>query len=460
MNLHRSALLATLLAFLPAVLHAQAPPTNPFFGSAPPQATPSPQVLPLSLKEAVTRALQYNLGLLLQESNATQARGARWRALESLLPDASGVLNERRTVINLAVFGFKADPSIIGPFNIFDARVSLSQPVIDLRALNDYRAAALNERAESRGVKSARDLVVLVAVNLYLEAVTASSRIDVARAQQETADTLFRQASDLKASGLVAGVDVLRAQVQIQNQRQRLITAENGFEKAKLQLARAIGLPPGQTFALSDKMPFAELGETTVDSALARAYESRADFLAAKDRLSAAEATRRAAGAQLLPTLHFDADYGTIGQTASEAHPTYTLGATVRVPLFEAGHAQARRAEAEALLKRRRAELEDVRGQIDIEVRSALLDVRAAAQQLEAAKTTVTLANQELEQARDRFAAGVASNIEVTQAQETVAAASETYLSALYAHNFAKASLARAVGIAESAIMQYLGGQQ
>ena len=132
----------------------------------------------------------------------------------------------------------------------------------------------------------------------------------------------------------------------------------------------------------------------------------------------------------------------------------------MHVPLFEAGRAQARRTKASALLQRRRAELEDVKGQIDIEVRTALLDVRAAAQQLEAAQTTVTLANQELEQARDRFAAGVTSNIEVTQAQESVAAASETYISALYAHNLAKASLARAVGIAETAIMQYLGGVQ
>jgi outer membrane protein TolC len=453
----RSLTLLALLALGPVAASAQTP-SNPFLGSAPPQGPPSPQPLELSLKDAVTRALQYNLGLLLQESSVTQARGARWHALEDLLPTVSSTLSEQRTVINLAVYGFKADPSIIGPFNIFDARVAVSQPLVDLRAFNDYRAAALNERAEARGIKSARDLVVLVSVNLYLEAVTAASRIDVARAQQETAQALFQQASDLKASGLVAGVDVLRAQVQIQNQRQRSIVAHNEFEKAKLQLARAIGLPPGQQFALTDKIPYAALADVTLEDTLARAYQSRADYLAARDRLSAAEATRRAAGADLLPTLHFDANYGTIGQSTSDSHPTYTLGATVRVPLFEAGRAQAKRADGDALLQRRRAELEDVKGQIDIEVRSSLLDVQAAAQQLEAAQTTVTLANQELEQARDRFAAGVASNIEVTQAQETVASASETYLAALYAHNVAKATLARAVGVAESAIIQYLGG--
>ena len=455
----RSVIVLALLTVGPVAASAQTP-SSPFYGSAPPTGPPSPQPLALSLKDAVTRGLHYNLGLLLQESSVTEARGARWRTLEDLLPNLSTTLSEQRTVINLAVYGFKADPSIIGPFNIFDARVALSQPLVDLRALHDYRAAALNERAEARGIKSARDLVVLVAVNLYLEAVTAASRIDVARAQQETAQALFQQASDLKASGLVSGIDVVRAQVQIQNQRQRSIVAQNEFEKAKLHLARAIGLPPGQQFTLADKVSYAPLTDVTLEDALARAYESRADYLAARDRLAAAEATRRAAAADLLPTLHFDANYGTIGQSTSDSHPTYTLGATVRVPLFEAGRAQTKRAESDALLQRRRAELEDVKGQIDVEVRSSLLDVQAAAQQLEAAQTTVTLANQELEQARDRFAAGVASNIEVTQAQETVASASETYLAALYAHNVAKATLARAAGIAESAIMQYLGGVQ
>ena len=173
-----------------------------------------------------------------------------------------------------------------------------------------------------------------------------------------------------------------------------------------------------------------------------------------------AEATRKAATAELLPTVHVDADYGAIGESVSDAHSTYTVAATVRVPLFAAGRAQARAAEADALVRQRRAELDDFRGRIDLEVRTALLDVRAAAQQIDAARTSVTLADQELEQARDRFSAGVASNIEVTQAQEAVAAASETYITALYAHNLAKASLARAVGIAEEAVTQFLGGQQ
>jgi outer membrane protein TolC len=434
-------------------------PANPFLGSAP-RGTATTESMALSVKEAVTRALQYNLGLLLQEEAVKTAHGERWRALANLLPDISAGASSARQIINLDAYGFPGEPSIIGPFNVFDARVYVSQPILDLRAVNDARAASATERAETLGVRTARDLVTLVAVNLYLESVAAASRIEAAHAQQDTADTLFKQASDMKQAGVVAGIDVLRAQVQQQNQRQRTIRAENDFEKSKLQLARAIGLPPGQPFTLTDRIPYAPLADVTLESALKTAFESRADYLAARERLAAAEATRRAASADHVPTLHLDADYGGIGQTPSDAHATFRVAATVRVSIFDAGRATARRLDSDAQVKRRQAELEDFRGRVDYDVRAALLDLRAAGQQLEAAQANVTLAGQELEQARDRFAAGVAGNLEVAQAQEAVAAASESYIGALYAHNLAKASLARAVGTAEQSVMAFLGGSK
>jgi outer membrane protein TolC len=264
----------------------------------------------------------------------------------------------------------------------------------------------------------------------------------------------------MKQSGVVAGIDVVRAQVQLQNHRQRTIIAENEFEKLKLQLARAIGLPTGQAFTLTDRIPYAPLTDVSLESALKTAFENRADFLAARERLAAAEAARRAAADERLPTVHLDADYGTIGESPSDSHPTFRLAATLRIPIFDAGKSIGRRLETEAELTRRRAELEDFRGRIDYDVRAAFLDLRAASQQLEAAQANVSLAGQELEQARDRYAAGVAGSIEVTQAQESVAAASDTYIGALYAHNLAKASLARAVGTAEQSVMSFLGGSR
>ena len=164
----------------------------------------------------------------------------------------------------------------------------LSQPLIDLSALNDARASALNEQAEKYGVRTARDLVVLVAVNLYLEAVATGSRVEMTRAQLATGEALFEQARDLKAAGVVAGIDVLRSQVQLQNERQRVIAAENDSDKAKLQLARAIGLPLGQVFTLTDRIPYAPMPAPPLDEVLARALDSRPDFLAAKSRVEAA----------------------------------------------------------------------------------------------------------------------------------------------------------------------------
>lgn len=432
---------------------------SPFYGSAT-QGTASATPISLSVKDAVERALQFNLGLLLQEEEARNAHGARWRALAALLPDISTGITTSRQIINLEAYGFQANPSVIGPFNVFDARVYASQPVLDLRALNDARAASANERAETLGIRTARDLVTLVAVNLYLEAVAAASRVEATHAQQATAEALSTQATDMKQAGIVAGIDVLRAQVQVQNQRRRSIRAESDSEKAKLQLARAIGLPPAQGFTLADKIPYAPLADVTLDSALKTAFESRADYLAARERLTAAEASRRAAASDHIPTVHLDADYGALGQTVSGSHETYRVAATVRLPIFDAGRSTARRIETASEVRRRQAELDDLRGRVEYDVRTALLDVRAAAQQLEAAQANVTLAGQELEQARDRFGAGVAGNIEVTQAQESVAIASESYIDALYAHNLAKASLARAVGTAEQSVKAFVEGMK
>ena len=452
------ALAAALQLAVPAAAQdTRLPPNSPFLGSvSKQQATPDSR--PLSVKEAVQLALQNNLGLLLQEESEATARGAHWRALADLLPNVNGSLRESRQVINLEAYGFPAKPSIIGPFNIFDARVYLSQAVVDIEHLNDAKAASLNAKAAKYGITTARDLVVLVTVNLYLESVATASRVDMRRAQLDTAEQLLKQAQDLKDAGLVAGIDVLRAQVQVQTQRQRLIAAENDYDKSKLQLARAIGLPVGQPLTLTDKIPYATLPIPPLDQVLPKALESRADYLAAKSLVEAAEAAQAAANGTLLPSLHVDADFGAIGQTFGSAHSTYTVAANVRVPIFEGGRANARRAEAGSALRQRQAELEDLRGRIELEVRSALLDLKSADQQVQAAQTNVQLATDTLTQARDRFAAGVASNLEVTQAQESVAAASETYITALYGHNLAKASLARALGIAESAVAAYVGG--
>jgi len=427
-----------------------------------PHGEASPDPLALSLREAIDRGLANNLGVLLQEQGLETARGSRWQSLSGLLPDVSARLGAARRVASLAEFGFTEFPgltsSTVGPFNVFDTRVVVSQPVLDISALNEARAGRALVTAATHDVKNARELVVLVVANLYLSAVANASRVDTARAALETADALFRLTNDLKASGIAAGIDVLRTQVRQQTERQRLVAAENDEARGRLQLARAIGLPPGQDVRLTDAIPYAPIQQLTLEAALARAYTTRADYLAAQALVQAAEATDRAARTSLLPSVLVNGEAGRVGVSASDTDFIYGMSASVRVPVFDRGRQQARMATAAADLQRRRALLADMRGSIDFDVRSAFLDLHAAEQALEAARVGRDLANQQLIQARDRFGAGVAGSLEVVQSQEALAAANDNYTSALYAHNIAKATLARAVGVAEDATKAFLGG--
>jgi outer membrane protein TolC len=413
--------------------------------------------------DAIARALQHNLGLLNAERTLDRARSARERELADLLPNVSGRLSETRQKVNLAAFGFPLPagvPSVVGPFNLFDARVYVTQTILDFKALNDVRAERHNAAAAEYAYRSARDLVVLVAGNTYLQTLAASARAESARAQLRTAEALNNQTGNLKASGLVAGIDVLRAEVQVSTARHRASASENEFEKAKLQLSRLVGLPVGQAIALSDQLPTLPIPDLTLEQALERAYKARPDYQAALERVQAAEAARRAIVGEALPSLRVNADFGDIGQTPSDARGTFVVAGAVNVPIFQGGRTRARVAEADADVRGRKAEAEDLRAGIYYDVRSAFLDLQTTADQLSAASRTRELADQQLTQARDRFAAGVADNIQVVQAQEAVAVAAEQYIAAFYGNSVAKALLARGLGVAEEAARQYLGGNR
>jgi len=260
----------------------------------------------------------------------------------------------------------------------------------------------------------------------------------------------------MRKAGLVAGIDALRSQVELQSRQQQLLAAKNRFAKDKLDLARAIGLPGGQEFNLADKMPYGPAPVVTLEKALADAYSHRADFQRAEALVHSAEAGRRGASAENLPTLGVQGNYGDIGRTFAHSHGTFSTAASLNIPIFQGGKVRADTLQADALLQRRRAELEDTRGKIDSEVRKAFLDVQAASDQVAVTGKEIELANETLNEARDRFAAGVTNNLEVVQAQEALANANETYISSVYSHNIAKASLARSVGLAEKSIREFL----
>jgi outer membrane protein TolC len=459
-------LTATLLLFTSAAwAQGQTPPRiniNPsFFGSVPTGTATSEPVV-LTITDAIARSLQHNLGLLMAEEAVDRAQGTRWQTLAGLLPNISGDVRETRQVINLAAFGFPlpaGTPTLVGPFNVFDARVRLSQSLFNLEATNADRAARHNIAASQHDVRSARNLVVLASTSAYLQALAASARAESAQAQMESADALFTQASDLKASGLVPGIDVLRAEVQLGTQRQRATAARNESDKAKLQLARVVGLPIGQAFTLSEEMPSIETPNLTLEQALEEAYKTRPDYQAALERVQAAEAQTRAVASANLPSVHLNADYGALGLKPSDAEATWAISGAVEVPIFNGGRTKGRQQQADAALRQLKAEAEDMRAAVYYDIRSAFFDVQATGEQLQVATRARELAQQQLTQARDRFSAGVTNNIEVVQAQQAVAESSEQYISALYGYNVAKALLTRGIGIADITASQSLGGR-
>jgi outer membrane protein TolC len=438
---------------------------SPFLGSVPTgQAIGTP--LPLSLRDAFDRAMKYNLGIIESDQNTRAARAVRLRRLSEMLPDVSAQVSGTREQINLKAEGFNVSipglsiPTVVGPFNVADARVYLSQQIFNWSDIQNWKSAAESERASQYSYKSDRDLVVLAAGNAYLVVISDHATLDSTRAQVTTASALYERAREPNQAGVIAGIDVLRAQVELQTQQQRLIAAENQLAIDKLALARVIGLPKGQDFQVTDVVPFAPLDGITLEKALEQAYATRPDYLSARAQVRAAELARQSAAAANYPSLSSEANYGDIGSpNFGTSHGTFSVALTLNVPIFQGTRVRADTLKADAALKQRTAELAELDGRIDEQVRTAFLKLKSSSDLVAVTESNIALANQTLAQARDRFSAGVAANLEVVQAQESVAAANQSYIASLYAYNVAKISLAQAIGTAEQSALTYLGAK-
>ena len=436
---------------------------SPFLGSAP-EGKATSEVLQIDFKDAIDRGLRNNLGLLLASDQMEQAQGQRWRELSELLPSLSARATEDVQTQSLTALGFRGNlfpaplPRVIGPFNYFDLRANLSQSVFNLRNIENTKAASEDLKAARLNYKDAREIVVLAVGNAYLQAIASAARVETAEAQVKSAQALFDKASDQQRAGVVPAIDALRSQVELQTRQQQLIVVRNDLAKQRLTVARIIGLPPGQEFVLTEKAPYQELTPEPLEVYLQRAYTSRPDYLAGEAQVRARELSRRSAAAGHVPSLDLNANYGDIGVNPSQSNGTWQVAGGINIPIFAGNRVHADVLQADAQLKQARSQLDDLRGRIDYEVRTALLDLNAAAQQVAVARSSVDLAEQTLAQAQDRFAAGVADNLEVVQAQEAVAGAHETYIQSLYAHNLSKVELARAIGDAEAGVKRYLKG--
>jgi outer membrane protein TolC len=437
---------------------------SPFTGSEP-EGKATPEVLQLGFPEAIERGLRNNLGLLLSGDQTVMARGERWKELSSLLPTLSARVQEDVQTQSLTALGLKNNvfpfpiPRVIGPFNYFDARASVSQSLFNFKDLERERAASERLKSAQYSYKDARQLVVLAVGNAYLMAIATAARIETTDAQIKNASALYNKAVDQQKAGLSPAIDTLRSQVELQTRRQQLIAARNDFARQKLSLARIIGLPAGQEFFLTEKAPYQALTPLPLEAYLERAYASRSDYRAAQAQVRSAELSRRAAAAGHYPSLDVDANYGDIGVTPAHSNGTWQVNGGLNIPIFAGGKVHSDVLEADAQLKQARSQLGDLRGRIDYEVRASLLDLTSAAEQVEVARSSVELAEETLNQSKDRFSAGVADNLEVIQAQESVASAHESYIQSLYADSLAKVELAYAIGDAEQGVKRYLKGE-
>jgi outer membrane protein TolC len=458
----RHKLIAICLTLFGGVaLYGQSEPQNTYLGGVP-TGTASPTALSLSLEDAVGRGLRQNLGALLSADAESGARGERWRALSSLLPNLTtatsfGVRqNDLKAIIGITVPGH---PPVIGPFGVFDTRAYLNQSIFNWESIERARSSSAQEKSAQFSYQNARELIVAVVVSNYLLVIADQSQVESAQAQRDTAKVLLEQTTDQKTAGLAAKVDVLRSDVELQTREQRLIVARNNLAKQKLVLARAIGLPAGQTFDIATEVAYQPLTTSTLEEALRQAYTSRPDYKSQIEQVRSAELQKKAASAERYPTLSAVADYGSIGTNFAANHGTVDAAAELRLPVFQGGKVHGDNLVADSVVAGARQRLEDLRAGIDQEVRDAFLDLQDTSQEVSVEKNAVRLATETLEQSRDRFSSGVTDNIEVVQAQESLADANDAYISSLYRYNTAKISLARAIGGAESNYALYLRGK-
>jgi outer membrane protein TolC len=436
---------------------------NSFSGSV--ASKPVPGVVSISLQEAIDRGLKQNLGVLLSSADIRAAHGQRWEQLSALLPHVAAGPYIDASKTSLAEVGLSLKipgltfPTSVGPFSYFDARVSVAQSLFDWKSINNARAAGQNVKATEYTYKDARDLVVLAVGFTYLQAVADEARIETAEAQVKTAQAVYGQASDQVSAGTSPTIDGLRAKVELQTRQQQLIQAKNDLAIQKLTVARVIGLAPGQEFELTDKSLYQQFEGLTVEEALQRAYASRSDYQAAIGEVRAAEFSRKAATAGYFPSLSLNGDYGTAGSHPSTATEVFDVRGTLSIPIFQGGSVHGDVLQADAKLTQSRERLENLRGQIDADVRTALLNVQSSAELVEVARSNIELAETTLAQSRDRFGAGVTDTVEVVQSQQAVASAHEQYISSLYNYNYAKISLARALGQAEAGVKEFFKGK-
>ena len=418
-------------------------------------------VINLTIDEAMQRGLRTNLGVILQNSSTLNANGQRLEQLQALLPTVTGAGSYTVQQINLAAYGisFPGLKPIVGPFQVEDFQASLTQTLFNLPALQSYIQAKHNFQSAKFSAEDARDMVVLTVGNAYLLCIADAARVEAVKAELATSKVSLDQAVAGHDAGTSPKLDVLRAQVDYQNEQQNLISTTNQLAKDKLALARTIGLPLDQQFALTDTAPYAALDHVDPRTAFDQALKNRRDLKSLNESVKAAEAQKKAAWEQQLPTADVNGFFGDQGTTVGHSHGVYTATGEVTAPILQVAKTKGDEQVAGAAYTQAQAKLADQVQQVNQDIRDSILDIEAAAKLVDATKSNVDLATEALSESQQRFHEGISDNLPVSQAQSQFEQANDQYISALYQHNVAKLALARALGVAQTSYKDYLGGK-
>jgi outer membrane protein TolC len=413
----------------------------------------------LTLQDAIQKALRANLNVLIAGSRVDEAAGTRERRMAAaLLPRVSAQTYANVQNRDLSAFGISLPglPSVVGPFSNYDFRVYAQQNVVDLQSYHGLKASDRALDASRLDDQDARDLIVRMVAEFYLNAQSAGARVEAAQSRVTDSNALLKLAKDKHDAGTATGVDVLRAQVQLANDRQGELVAENQYKQALLTLARNLGMSPGTPLELAEPLRYESLSQPLSESLVPAALLARADYLSLDRQRQGLVEQQNASRARFYPKLSINGNFGEIGRSIGSVQSTGLIQGQIDFTVFD----RDRNGEAQELasrVKRIDDQIADLERGIEEDISEALLNLGSAAQQVAVAKEGQDLAQRELELSQDRFRSGTANNVEVVTAQDELARAQENYILAVSSHVDAKFALARAMGDTEKNILQFMG---
>src|SRR6202790_2422813 len=433
---------------------------TPTFAGAQTKSTALPPNAPtgtlkLTLEQSVVLAIKQNPTEQIAVLNAAESIQDKNISRSDLLPQANLHVTDSANRVNLhAQFGGRIPPGFpfpehIGPYQVFSAGPTFGSSIFDFSLWKRYQAASSNVDASKANSLSAREQVILLVVSQYIGTLRAVANVEASRSRVDLAQALYNQAADLQKEGVGTGIDTLRANVELQNEKQRLIEAENDREASLYGLSKLLNLDPRQKIELADSLGFFDTPQPDVEASIEDALSARQEWKAIQARQNSAKLEKQASQSQRLPSLRFDGNWAYLGSTSNSGIPTYQYQASVNMPLFTGGRIRAEVVRADLELQKIDQQKADLRNQIALDVKTSLLNLQSARNEVQVANLGVQLAKEEVDQARDRFKAGVANNIEVISAQDSLSRANDNQIAALYRFNQARADFARAVGQTE-----------